>query len=180
MRTWHRLRHRLMRGPADMRVRVMAMLLGVVLAGASGSAGAKTFRVNVVADPAQMDPITASELVSGRILRNVYEGFTTTDDAGKNIPALAETWEPLTPGPGFRFHLRQGVMFHTGRPFTARDVKYSLKELLRRGSKGRLAAPYMDSVQGAAEFKDGKAGEISGIKVVDDHTIDIALTKQDV
>ena len=47
---------------------------------AAPDAMAKTFRVNVVADPAQMDPITQSELVAGRILRNMYEGFTVTTD----------------------------------------------------------------------------------------------------
>ncbi|HEX3346844.1 MAG TPA: ABC transporter substrate-binding protein, partial [Acetobacteraceae bacterium] len=145
-----------------------------------GAADAKTFRINVVADPAQMDPITLSEIVAGRILRNVYEGFTTTDDTGQNIPALAASWEPLSPGPGFRFHLRQGVKFHSGRPFTAKDVKYTIEEILRPGSKGGLSVPYLANVVGAAAFKDGKAPEITGVRIVDDHTIDIAFTKPDV
>jgi len=142
--------------------------------------GAKTFRVNVVADPAQMDPITYSELVAGRIIKNMYEGFTTTDDEDNNIPALAESWEGLTPGPGFRFHLRQGVKLHSGRPFTARDVKYTLEELLRPGSKGGLSAPYLANVVGAHDFQQGKATEIAGIKIVDDHTIEVSFTKPDV
>ena len=143
-------------------------------------AQARTFRVNVVADPAQMDPITYSEIVSGRILRNIYEGFTATTDDGRNVPALATSWEPLTPGPGFRFHLRQGVQFHSGRPFTARDVKYTLEELLRPGSKGGIGASYLSGIVGAKEFKDGTAKELAGVTVVDDHTIDIAFTKPDV
>src|SRR4051812_24951824 len=162
-----------------MRVRFAGVLLALALA-AAPAASAKTFRLNVVADPAQMDPITVSELVAGRILRNVYEGFTTTDDAGNNIPALAESWEPLNPGPGFRFHLRPGVTFHTGRPFTARDVKYSLEELLRPGSKGGRADPYLACVQGRAECKDGKASALSGVRVGDDLTIVIFLFKRDV
>ena len=113
----------------------VVLLLATLLA---PGAQAKTFRINVVADPAQMDPITLSEIVAGRILRNVYEGFTVTADDGRNVPALAERWEPLTPGPGFRFFLRRGVTFHSGRSFTAKDVKYTLEELLRPGSKGGL------------------------------------------
>src|SRR5688572_31955798 len=86
----------------------LAIVAGLVTADAT-PAPAKTFRVNVVADPAQMDPITASEIVAGRILRNMYEGFTEIADDGTNRPALAERWEPLGARPGFRFHLRKGV-----------------------------------------------------------------------
>lgn len=162
-------------------IRSLSVLLLVLAASwIDHPAAGKTFRVNVVADPAQMDPITYSELVSGRIMRNMYEGFTTTDDTGNNVPALAESWEPLSPGPGFRFHLRQGVKFHSGRTFTAKDVKYTFEELLRPGGKGGLSVPYLANVVGAAAFKDGKAGEIAGIKIIDDHTIDVLFTKPDV
>jgi oligopeptide transport system substrate-binding protein len=141
---------------------------------------AKTFRINVVADPAQMDPITASEIVAGRILRNMYEGFTEIADDGTNRPALAERWEPLATGPGFRFHLRKGVVFHSGRPFGAKDVKYTFEELLRPGNKGGLNAVYLNVVTGAKEMKDGSAKELSGVKIIDDHTVEIAFTKPDV
>jgi peptide/nickel transport system substrate-binding protein len=164
-----------------MRVfRPLFLALAVLVSAAGGPALAKTFRVNVVGDPAQMDPITLSEIVSGRILRNMYEGFTAVTDDGRTIPALAESWEPLTTGPGFRFHLRPGVLFHSGRPFTAKDVKYTFEELLRPGSKGGLNGGYLASVIGAKAFKDGTATDISGITIVDDHTIDIAFTKPDV
>jgi oligopeptide transport system substrate-binding protein len=117
-------------------------IIALMLCG-TPSAMAKTFRINIVADPAQMDPITYSELISGRIMRNMYEGFTATTDDGRNIPALAVRWEPLANGPGFRFFLRKGVLFHSGRTFTAKDVKYTFAELLRPGSKGGLNASYL-------------------------------------
>jgi oligopeptide transport system substrate-binding protein len=154
-------------------------VLAVALLAAS-DAMAKTFRVNVVADPAQMDPITQSELVAGRILRNMYEGFTVTADDGRNVPALAERWEPLSSKPGFRFFLRKGVVFHSGRPFTAKDVKYTLEELLRPGGRGGISAVYLANVIGATELKNGAAKELAGVTIVDDHTIDISFTKPDV
>lgn len=141
---------------------------------------ARVFRINVVADPAQMDPITYSEIVSGRIMRNVYEGFTFTDDDGRTIPALAERWEALADGPGFRFHLRRGVVFHSGRGFTARDVKYTFEELLRPGSKGGLAASYLGNVVGAKAFREGAAPDLVGVSIIDDHTVDIRFTQPDV
>jgi peptide/nickel transport system substrate-binding protein len=147
---------------------------------AAAAPAAKTFRVNVVGDPAQLDPITLSEIVAGRILDNVYEGFIITTDDGRNIPALAESWDPLSPDPGFRFHLRQGVTFHSGRAFSAKDVQYTFEQLLKPGAKGGLAAPYLANVVGAADFRDGKATSIAGVSIVDDHTVEVRFTKPDV
>jgi peptide/nickel transport system substrate-binding protein len=127
-----------------------------------------------------MDPITYWELISGRIMRNMYEGFTATADDGRNIPALAVRWEPLPYGPGFRFSLRKGVLFHSGRPLTAKDVKYRFEELLWPGSKGGLNASYLNGVVGAKDLANGTAKSLAGITIVDDYTIDIALTKPDV
>lgn len=166
--------------PEERSLRTFRFMLVAALLGMAAPASAKTFRVNVVGDPAQMDPITYSEIVSGRIMRNIYEGFTATSDDGKNIPALATRWEPLATGPGFRFHLRPGVTFHSGRPFTARDVKYTFEELLRPGAKGGINASYLAGVVGAKAFKDGTAQELTGVTIIDDHTIDIAFTKPDV
>ena len=42
------------------------------------------------------------------------------------MPALAERWEIVEPT-RWRFHLRKGVKFHNGEPFTADDVVFSLE-----------------------------------------------------
>src|SRR5882724_10209022 len=170
------------KGSLQMRFRLLvpALSSAIFLLLAAHSADAKTFRVNVVADPASLDPISYSELVAGRIMNNMYEGFTVVTPDGKSVPALAESWEPLKTGPGFRFKLRQGVKFHSGRPFTAKDVKYTFEMLLTPGAKGGLAAVYLDNVVGAADMKAGKAKELVGVTIVDDHTIDVAFTKPDV
>ena len=165
-----------------MRIPLPCLFVAAVLALAVAAqpAAAKTFRVNVVADPAQMDPITYSEIVSGRILRNMYQGFTTIADDGRNVPTLAVSWDAISPGPGFRFHLRPGVVFHSGRAFGAKDVKYTFEELLRPGSKGGLSAAYLGNVLGAKAFKDGTAATLEGVRIIDDLTVDVMFTKPDV
>ena len=159
-------------------LRTIVLLLGVVAM--AGVAQAKVFRINVVSDPAQMDPITYSEITAGRILKNIYEGFTEVQPDGSVKRMLAESWEPLADKPGFRFHLRKNVKFHSGRPFTAKDVKYTLETLIAPGSKGGLAAPYLTNIVGAADVKSGKTKSLSGVTIVDDHTVDIAFTKPEV
>jgi peptide/nickel transport system substrate-binding protein len=146
----------------------------------TGPVQAKVLRINIPADPGQIDPITVSELYAGEILDNVYEGFTEVEPDGSVKKMLAESWEPLKDKPGFRFHLRQGVKFHSGRIFGAKDVKYTLETLLEPGSKGGLAAPYLNNVIGADDVKSGKTTDLAGVTIVDDHTVDIAFTKLDV
>lgn len=158
----------------------LAFFVVSALALGSGSLLAKSLRLNITADPAMIDPITYSEIVAGRVMRNIYEGFTEETPDGKIIPMLATSWEILPDGKGFRFNLRKGVTFHSGRPFTARDIKYTFETLLTPGMKGGLSASYLTTVIGAAEMKSGAAKDLEGVKVVDDHTLEVRFTKADV
>jgi len=157
----------------------LGALLGLALLGAS-TAQAKDLRTNVLADPAQIDPITISEQVSDDILQNVYEGFTGIEVDGKIVPALAESWESHQDNLGFTFRLRQGVKFHSGRPFTAADVKYTYEQLLAPNAKAGLNATYLERIVGAKALKEGKATELAGVKVVDDHTLEVRFETPDV
>lgn len=143
-------------------------------------ATAADLRTNITADPAMVDPITYSELIAGDIMGNIYEAFTGLDKDGNVVPMLATSWDPLPGNLGFTFHLREGVKFHSGRDFTARDVKYTMEQLLLPGNKGGLNAEYLDIIVGADKVKDGSARELEGIRVIDDHTVEIAFTKPDV
>jgi peptide/nickel transport system substrate-binding protein len=152
--------------------------LAALLAGAPALAA--DLRTNIVADPAMVDPITYSELIAGDVMGNIYEAFTGLDASGNVVPRLATSWEPLKGNLGFRFNLRQGVKFHSGRAFGAKDVKYTLEQLLLPGNKAGLNAGYLGIIVGADKMKDGSATELSGVTIVDDHTIEIAFTQPDV
>jgi peptide/nickel transport system substrate-binding protein len=151
-----------------------------MLALATASAGAKELRTNILADPAQIDPITYSELISGDVLQNVYEGLTGVAQDGGVIPGLAESWEAAADNLGFTFHLRPGVKFHSGRPVTAADVKYSFEQLLIPANKGGLAASFLAAVVGSADVKAGTTTDLAGVKAIDDHTVEVRFTEPDV
>jgi peptide/nickel transport system substrate-binding protein len=155
-------------------------VLAAALATLALDAEARTLRTNILADPAMVDPITYSELVAGDVMSNVYEGFTGIDENGEVEPALAESWEAHDDNLGYTFKLREGVKFHSGREFTANDVKYTLEQLLLPGNKAGLNAEYLESIVGAAAVKDGSATDLEGVKVIDDHTVEIRFEKPDV
>jgi oligopeptide transport system substrate-binding protein len=155
------------------RLQVAAVAVLFSMTGAGIAQAEKAVRMNLPADPSQIDPITVSELYSGDVLDNVYEGFTGIDQKGRIVPALAIQWESSDDGKVMTFYLRKGVRFHTGRTFTARDVKYTFEQLLIPENKGGLAAPYLHSVIGSQDILDGKTRDLKGVKIIDDYTIEV-------
>lgn len=165
---------------------ITSRLTGAALFGALAfstaltAAQARDLNVSIPADPSQVDPITVSELISGDILKNVYEGFTDTDAEGNIVPVLATAWEAHDDGLGFTFRLREGVKFHTGNGFGAKDVKATFEQLLIPGNKGGGASQYLGRIVGAQDVKDGKTTELAGVKVIDAHTVEVRFTEPDV
>ena len=53
----------------------------------------------------------------------LYDALVIHDFEGKVHPSLAKRWETSKDGLTWTFYLRDDVKFHSGRKFTARDVK---------------------------------------------------------
>lgn len=157
----------------------LVAVLGLTVASA-GPAGAKLLRLNVEADPATLSPITSSELISNDVIDNMYEGLTAIDRDGKVVPALAERWQAHEDGKGFRFWLRKGVKFHSGRELSAADVKWTFEQILTPSQKGGLGVTYLTKVVGGKEMLDGKAADLPGVKVLDPLSLEVRFTEPDV
>ena len=136
--------------------RGIGLAVGVLMAATASASAQTVFKTNIVADPAMLDPITYSEIIAGRIMDKVYEGFSANTAEGKIVPSLATEWKGNENGTVWTFKLRKGVKFHSGREFTAKDVKYTFEQLLTPGNKAGINSDYLVSVSGAKEMKDGR------------------------
>ncbi|MBI3942266.1 MAG: hypothetical protein HY326_04570, partial [Chloroflexi bacterium] len=106
-----------------------------------------------------------------------YDGLVQTSaDWEKVEPNLAESWDISPDGMKYTFHLRKGVKWHDGQPFTAADVEFTYKTFLTKAVASRFAQEML-ILKGAQDFYDGKSDKIEGLKVVDDNTIEFNLTK---
>ncbi len=159
---------------------LFTLVASLMLVMATTARADTTLRINLRGDPAMLDPITYSELMAGDVMKSVYEAFTNIDKDGNVIPGLATSWESHEDGLGWRFHLRKGVKFHSGRDFTAKDVKWTMEQLLIPGNKGGLNTRYLKNISGAQAVKDGATTNLVGVEIVDDHTVDIRLDNPDV
>ncbi|MEA2790638.1 MAG: peptide/nickel transport system substrate-binding protein, partial [Acetobacteraceae bacterium] len=99
-------------------------------------AGAVTLRWANDGDVNAMDPATRQETVQLSFLANIYEPLVRRNrDLGLE-PALATSWEQVSPTV-WRFHLRSGVKWQDGSPFTADDVVFTLQRIQAPNSSMR-------------------------------------------
>ncbi|QEL23926.1 ABC transporter substrate-binding protein [Bosea sp. F3-2] len=107
----------------------------------TGAAEARTLKWGAAREIASLDPYSFGETFTLSVLNHVYEGLVRYTGDLKIEPALAESWETVSPTV-WRFKLRQGVKFHNGDPFTADDVLASLARVSHPDSplKGNLPA----------------------------------------
>src|SRR5450631_4305415 len=117
----------------SVRQTLLAAATVTIVAFAMSPASAQTLRYANQGDLKSLDPYTLKETTTIAHHGHVYEGLTARDKDLKIVPALAESWE--TPEPTrWRFHLRKGVKFHNGDPFTADDVLFSADRIRSKGS----------------------------------------------
>ena len=57
------------------------------------------------------------------------------EDTKTMVPDLAESWEASEDLMTWTFHLREGVTWHDGEPFTAADVKWTFDSILEYGDQ---------------------------------------------
>ncbi|HAJ25924.1 MAG TPA: peptide-binding protein, partial [Syntrophus sp. (in: bacteria)] len=75
-----------------------------------------------IGDASNLIPILSSDSTSHQIAGLVYNGLVKYDKDLKIVGDLAESWEISPDGLDIVFHLRKGVKWHDGHPFTAQDV----------------------------------------------------------
>jgi peptide/nickel transport system substrate-binding protein len=115
-------------------------------------------------DPKTFNPITANETSSTDVIQFIYEGILGYHPEQKKvIPILASSWEHSPDYLTWTFHLRKGVQWSDGAPFTANDVIFSLDVM------------YDDKIINAGRSFLEVNSQRFQYKKVDDYTIVIIL-----
>jgi peptide/nickel transport system substrate-binding protein len=76
--------------------------------------------------PVGLDPHVATAFSTQLVDSNIYEGLTAIDEALHTVPALAQSWTVSPDQLTYSFKLRQGAVFHNGKPVTPADVVASV------------------------------------------------------
>jgi oligopeptide transport system substrate-binding protein len=136
-------------------------------------------RIPLLSNPPDLDPILISDTTSDAIASKVFDTLLSYGPELELVPSLAAELPKVSADARvYSFSLRQGVKFQNGREFVASDVKYSLERLASGISKRDLIVKPIVGAAGAIER--GRAGGttgIEGIRVVDDHHLEITLVE---
>jgi len=128
-------------------------------------------------DPLTLDPALVTDTTSSDYVVSLYGGLVTLDKDLKVIPDIAKAMPDVSAdGKTYTFHLRDDVVFSgSNRKVTATDFKYSIERAANQKTESPTADTYLGDIVGVKDMIRGKANAVSGLKVVDDSTLQIQI-----
>ncbi|MBK6644279.1 MAG: peptide ABC transporter substrate-binding protein [Anaerolineales bacterium] len=105
----------------------------------------------------------------------VFSGLVSLDTNLNIRPDLAETWEVSADGTVYTFHIHPNAKFHDGRDVTAQDVVFSWERAASPELQSDTVLTYMGDIVGVREMVLGEANSISGLKVIDEKTLQVTI-----
>ena len=123
---------------------------------------APIIRFGISTAPVTLDPLQATDAVSGRINRLLYQRMVEFGSDHKPVPGITR-WEQIT-AQHYRFKLIKNPRFHHNKALTAYDIKATYEAVLDKTT----ASPHRNSVK-----------HIDRIEVLDKRTIDFYLSRPD-
>ena len=88
-------------------------------------------------------------------LRLVYDHLVGTNPDGKlsTERGVADKWQMTPDGLTWTFHIRKGITFHNGAELTAKDVKFSIDQVMLPDSTCQYAGNIRNALK-SVEVKD--------------------------
>lgn len=104
--------------------------------GMQNSAGSDTVRVALPINPMQLNPILPQNTIENFTDGLIFDLLVTQDANHHQVPDLASVVPTLANGGiskdglTITYHLRHGITWHDGAPFTSKDVKFTWQAIL--------------------------------------------------
>lgn len=118
------------RGVGSLRCALaMSMVLLVACGHSEDWDDPRVFRYNESASITSLDPAAARSLEHMWVVDQLYDGLVELGSDLQVLPCLAHTWTFDPEALAYTFHLREDVVFTTGKKLHASDVVYSLERL---------------------------------------------------
>ncbi|MEO8540066.1 MAG: peptide ABC transporter substrate-binding protein, partial [bacterium] len=128
-------------------------------------------------DPSSvLDPIQVGDVSTSEYIVEIFGGLVTLDPDLKVQPDLAKELPTVSNnGKTYTFKLRDNAVFQNGQRVTADDFKYSIERAADPTNASPTVLAYLGNIVGVKDRFANKAASVSGVKVIDETTIQIDL-----
>lgn len=125
--------------------------------------------------PITLDPAIVLDTDSALFVQEIFSGLVTLNADLEIVGDLAKDWDISDDGTVYTFYLHEDAVFHDGKPVTAYDFKYGMERACDPLTGSQVAGTYLGDIVGASEKLAGEASEVTGVEVIDEHTLQITL-----
>jgi oligopeptide transport system substrate-binding protein len=125
--------------------------------------------------PLTLDPHLSGDAASNEYVVEIFSGLMAFDPDLNLIPDTAESYEISKDGLVYTFKIRPEARFQDGKPVRAEDFKWSFERACDPATGSHTADTYLGDIVGCRDKLRGKAGEVEGVVVVDDLTLQLTI-----
>ncbi len=111
-------------------------------------------------------PVATADPVHGL----VFNALVSPNEEMEFVPDLAKSIDYSADGRTITFYLHEDVFWHDGEPFTAHDVAFTYNMMAHPDYHGGQDVK-VGFLEGVEDAREGRTDGVSGIQILDDHTI---------
>lgn len=127
--------------------------------------------------PGSLDPQRAEDIFSYDVLRDLYEGLTSSSPDGEVIPAAASSWTVENAGHTYVFEIRREAKWSNGDALTSADFVSAFRRAVDPATASG-AADLLRPIENAPAILEGRLpADRLGVRARDDHTLEIVLSR---
>ena len=120
------------------------------------------------------NPLIANTSYDVAVDELVYDSLLAYDEGYNLEKRMAKDYEISDDKLSLTFTIKDNIKWHDGTPFTLEDVYFTMSSIASENYEGGLFDS-IKRIEGAEDYKAGKADEISGIEILDDNNIKFTL-----
>jgi len=130
---------------------VSALALTAMLPNVAVAAG--KIDVAIIGEPDTLDPMMSTKDVVGTVTQHIFENLYSFDANWAPSPMIAVALPEITnDGKTYTIQIREGLTFQDGSTLDAHDVVDSLHRWEEVASRGKAAAPMIESIEATGDF----------------------------
>jgi ABC-type oligopeptide transport system substrate-binding subunit len=120
-----------------------------------------------------VDPALVADEQNVELAGLLYSGLVRLNAGYQVVKDTAARYTVSKDHTTYTFYLRKDAQFSNGDPVVASDFKFAILRSLNPALKSPSAPTYLMDIKGAYDYLTGKSKTVSGIRVINSHTIAI-------